>query len=189
MNIYTELTPNPQSIKFVIDEAVKSFPATDFQTAAQAQGSGLAEHLFVLSYVTGVYFGTDRLRRSFVTISKQENTRWEDVIQEIKQIIGDYLATDQAVVTLENIHASSVLETDDAVVIEIKKLIDNEIRPAVAGDGGDITFEGFEDGVVKVLLKGSCSGCPSSTITLRNGIEALLTRMVPQVKSVEAING
>jgi len=189
MNIYTELTPNPLSVKFVIEDYNQIFPAVDFQTAASAQNSGLAEHLFELNYVTGVYFGSDRLRRNFVTVSKQENTRWEDVIQEIKTIISEYLSTEKQVVTIEIEQKTTVLESDDEVVTEIKKLIDQEIRPAVAGDGGDITFESFEDGVVKLLLKGSCSGCPSSTITLKNGIEALLMRMVPQVKSVEAVNG
>lgn len=184
MNIYTELTPNPSSIKFITEDYPQSFPTYDFPTAESAEKSELAKNLFALNYVTGVMFSRDNFKRNFVTVSKTDDAKWETIIPEIKKVILDFLQTGNPLV-------EGYVETQQTygedVIDRIKSLIDNEIRPAVAMDGGDITFESFEDGVVKLHLKGSCSGCPSSLITLKQGIQALLTRMVPEVKSVEAM--
>jgi Fe-S cluster biogenesis protein NfuA len=184
MNIYTELTPNPSSLKFITEDYEKSFPTYDFPNLESAEKSELAKNLFALGYVTGVMFSKDHFKRNFVTISKTDDAKWENIIPEIKKVISEYLLTGKPLV---DGYEETQQNYGDDVIDKIKSLIDNEIRPAVAMDGGDITFEGFEDGVVKLHLKGSCSGCPSSLITLKQGIQALLTRMVPEVKSVEAI--
>ncbi len=184
MNIYTELTPNPSSIKFITEDYQQSFPTYDFPNAESAEKSELAKNLFSLNYVTGVMFSRDNFKRNFVTVSKTDDVKWENIIPEIKKVIHEFLETSKPLI--EGYEETQQTYGDD-IIDKIKSLIDNEIRPAVAMDGGDITFESFEDGVVKLHLKGSCSGCPSSLITLKQGIQALLTRMVPEVKSVEAI--
>ncbi len=184
MNIYTELTPNPSSIKFITEDYSQPFPIYDFPNPAAAEKSELAKNLFSLNYVTGVMFSRDNFKRNFVTVTKTEEAKWEDIIPEIKNVIYQFLETGKPLIEgFEEVQQTY----GDEVIDKIKSLIDNEIRPAVAMDGGDITFESFEDGVVKLHLKGSCSGCPSSLITLKQGIQALLTRMVPEVKSVEAL--
>ncbi len=184
MNIYTELTPNPSSIKFITEDYSKPFPTYDFPNAESAERSELAKKLFSLTYVSGVMFSRDNFKRNFVTVSKTEDSKWEQIIPEIKTVIHEFLTSGKPLI--EGYEEKQQTYGDD-LIDKIKSLIDNEIRPAVAMDGGDITFESFEDGVVKLHLKGSCSGCPSSLITLKQGIQALLTRMVPEVKSVEAL--
>jgi NFU1 iron-sulfur cluster scaffold homolog, mitochondrial len=181
MTIYTEVTPNPASLKFVVEQTLLASGTAEFTTAESAvDKSILAEKLFLYPFVTNVFIG-----RNFVTVSKTDAARWEDVIPVVKDEVKRVLAE----------HATVVVGTDyvvpsaegDAIVLRIQQIIEEQVRPAVAMDGGDIVYEGFEEGTVKLRLRGSCSGCPSSMLTLKAGIEGLLTRMVPEVKAVEAI--
>lgn len=182
MNIYTEVTPNPASLKFVVDRVILSGGAADFPDAASADsGSKLASKIFQHEFTRGVFFG-----RNFVTVTKDEKARWEDVIPAVKDEIRGFLQSGERVVETED--ALIAYDDADETTRSIIQVIEEQVRPAVAMDGGDITFESFEDGVVRLKLRGSCSGCPSSLVTLKQGIQSMLTRLFPdQVKSVEAV--
>jgi Fe-S cluster biogenesis protein NfuA len=179
MTLYTEITPNPHSLKFVATHILWSGTA-DFPDYKSAENSPFAKALFdQFNYVKGVFFSNN-----FITITKSEDTQWEEIIPPLRQSIIE-LIEKKTVIALHTDIETVTLE--DEVVQKIRQMIDEQVRPAVAMDGGDIIYEGFENGVVKLRLRGSCSGCPSSTFTLKAGIEALLTRMIPEVKAVEAV--
>jgi Fe-S cluster biogenesis protein NfuA len=181
MQLYTEVTPNPATLKFVSDTIFLSNGVADFPDSSSAEGSSpFASKLFLYPFVTGVFIG-----RNFVTVSKDDNARWEDVIPVVKQEIKTFVSDGGKFVEGEERVESASHE--DEVTAKIRQLIEDQVRPAVAMDGGDIAYEGFEDGVVKLKLRGSCSGCPSSMVTLKAGIENLLIRMVPEVRAVEAV--
>ncbi|MEQ6121357.1 NifU family protein [Reichenbachiella sp. MALMAid0571] len=184
-NIYFESNPNPNSLKFVANSML--LPAGeyyDYQNIESASNSELAQELFTYPFVNGVFFMSN-----FVTVSKEENVEWEEVKEGLKQHIKDYLESGKSVVK-EHIKPEVVQATQDSdIVTNIKNVLDEYIKPAVESDGGAIAFESFEEGTVKVVLQGSCSGCPSSTLTLKAGIENLLKRMIPEVENVEAVNG
>ena len=178
LQIYTEITPNPLSLKFVTEKILFS-GAADFPTKAEAETSPFASAVYQLSYVNGVFFSGN-----FVTVTKSDAANWEEVIPEIKDNIRKLIESNAFIAeSSQNGAGGDGTEAER----KIRMLIDEQVRPAVAMDGGDIIYEGFDDGVVKLKLRGSCSGCPSSTFTLKAGIEALLMRMVPEVKSVEAV--
>jgi NFU1 iron-sulfur cluster scaffold homolog, mitochondrial len=187
VNIYTERVPNPNSMKFVMnfmlckdENLIREY--TDVNATAD---SPLAEALFGFGFVKRVF-----ITKNFVTITKEEAVQWEDVSLELKNYIKTFL--DEGGVAIEGQDEEEEMkagaDTDSATVRQIKDILDEYIRPAVEGDGGAIMFHSFDEqsGKVKVLLQGSCSGCPSSTVTLKAGIENLLTRMVPEVKEVVA---
>ena len=180
--LYTEITPNPASLKFVSDKVVLPGKNADFPNPESAEDAPLARKLFEFAYVKGVFFG-----HNFVTVTKSEDKSWEEIIPTLKEAIKGFLESGEPV--MNNMASDAPVEAgdDDPVIRRIKQLLNDNIRPAVAMDGGDITFESFDEGTVKLRLQGSCSGCPSSTMTLKMGIEGLLTRMVPEVKQVEAI--
>ena len=180
--IYTEITPKPASLKFVADKVIHPSGSADFPDPESASEAPLAAKLFEFAYVAGVFIG-----HNFVTVTKVAEKQWEEVIPPLKQTIKAFLESGEP--ALLNIAApdTSADTEDDPTIRRIKQLLDENIRPAVAMDGGDITFESFQEGTVKLRLQGSCSGCPSSTMTLKMGIEGLLTRMVPEVKQVEAV--
>lgn len=182
MMIYTEITPNPASLKFVADRVLLSNGNADFPNQESAADSPLAMKLYEFAFVKGVFIG-----HNFVTVTKGEETKWEEVIPGVKNTLKAFLESGEPIVNNWNAEIPEDNGDDDPVIRRIKQLLNDNIRPAVAMDGGDITFEGFDDGIVKLRLQGSCSGCPSSTMTLKMGIEGLLTRMVPEVQSVEAI--
>lgn len=182
MMIYTEITPNPASLKFVADRVLLHNGNADFPNPESAADAPLALKLFEFAFVKGVFVG-----HNFVTVTKDDATKWEEVIPAVKNTLKAFLESGEPIVTNWETPDSEVEGDDDPVVRRIKQLLNDNIRPAVAMDGGDITYEGFDDGVVKLRLQGSCSGCPSSTVTLKMGIEGLLTRMVPEVQSVEAV--
>jgi Fe-S cluster biogenesis protein NfuA len=142
----------------------------------------MAKKLFQFRFVKSVFIG-----RNFVTVTKEEEFKWEELIPVVKDAIRIFIESGQAVVDKVSTGGSTASEDDTEVVRKIKQLIDENVRPAVAMDGGDIIFEGFEEGIVKLKMQGSCQGCPSSTATLKAGIQGLLTRMVPEVKEVQAI--
>jgi NFU1 iron-sulfur cluster scaffold homolog, mitochondrial len=186
VNIYTESNPNPNSMKFVINYMLVPDNTTfDFPDSESAAQSPLAQALFEFEYVKRVF-----LMNNFITITKDESVSWEEVMLPLKKFIKEYMEDDKPIFTAQKIEALKTEpsgEDDPEVVQKIKHLLEEYVRPAVESDGGAINFHSYHDGVVTVQLQGSCSGCPSSTITLKAGIENLLKRMLPEdVKQVVA---
>lgn len=188
--VYTELSPNPNSMKFVLNfELVPdglSFDYPSLESAlAEGTASPLASDLFQFPHVKRVFIASN-----FITITKDEAIAWEEVLRDTKQFIKIYFEENHPVFEERTIEKNTVIvdSRDSETVQKIKAALDQYVRPAVESDGGAINFHSFNEnsGVVKVLLQGSCSGCPSSTLTLKAGIENLLTRMVPDVKEVVA---
>ncbi|MDX2285025.1 MAG: NifU family protein [Bacteroidia bacterium] len=182
--IYTEITPNPASLKFVLDRVVLRHGSADFPSPGLAEESPLARKLFEYKFVERVFLGYN-----FITVTKSADFQWEEVIPAVKTFLKAWLASDQPIVTgsLAEAPAEEAGSEDDELTRRIKELLETHVRPAVAMDGGDIIYEDFREGTLWLKLQGSCSGCPSSTITLKRGIEGLVTRMVPEVKRVEAV--
>ena len=182
--IYTEITPNPASLKFVVPQTLLKSGSADFPSRDETEDAPLAYKLFDFKFVDRVF-----VSNNFITITKIDDFQWEDVIPVVKDFLKSYLSADQPIFAgkwLEQ-EASSAEVEDDELTQKIKSLLESHVRPAVAMDGGDIIYEDFQDGILRLRLQGSCSGCPSSTLTLKAGIEGLMTRMVPEVKSVEAV--
>ncbi len=182
VHLYMEANPNPNSLKFVAnfmlaDEGV-SF---DYPDAASAKDSQLALELFNFAAVQRVFIASN-----FVTVTKSEEVEWAEIQTVIRDHIKQYLESGRKVVELNFERDPLFDENDSETVKKIKGILDEYIRPAVEQDGGAIVFHSFHDGIVKVQLQGSCSGCPSSTVTLKAGIQNLLTRMLPEVREVEA---
>jgi Fe-S cluster biogenesis protein NfuA len=182
VHLYMEANPNPNSLKFVanfmlVDDGV-SF---DYPNQESAENSPLAQELFNFASVERVFVASN-----FVTVTKSESVEWAEIQTIIRDHIKSYLEAGKKVVNAKFDKDPLFDENDSEVVKKIKGILDEYIRPAVEQDGGAIVFHSFQDGVVKVLLQGSCSGCPSSTVTLKAGIQNLLTRMLPEVKEVEA---
>ena len=189
MFIQTEATPNPATLKFLPGREVLNEGTADFRDAETARSvSPLAGRLFDIKGVTGVFFGYD-----FITVSK-DDTDWQHMKPAILGTIMEHFMSNQPVMAgTDPAPESSETEEfydsqDEEIVLTIKELLDTRVRPAVAQDGGDITFRGFENGVVFLHMKGSCAGCPSSTATLKHGIENLLRHFVPEVQQVEQIS-
>ncbi len=188
--IYTEQTPNPESLKFVTNKMLYSGTA-DFRTRDLAdQYSPLAAALFDLPYVKSVY-----ICNNFITLTKELNYAWEDLMIRTKDFIKQYLADDKPIILEGFTEAMAAVEAeqhaaiqysvdDEELVKKIRELIDTYVKPAVEMDGGNIEFKAYHDGIVTLTMQGACSGCPSSTVTLKSGIEAMLKRMVPQVREV-----
>ncbi len=180
MFIQTEETPNPATLKFLPGRTVMEAGTADFPAAEAAKRSPLAEHLFGLAGVTGVFLGSD-----FITVTKGGDRDWYLMKPAILGVIMEHFAAGRPVLVDDaDAPADAVAEEDDEVVAQIKELLDTRVRPAVAQDGGDIIFQGFENGVVYLHLQGSCSGCPSSTVTLKMGIENMLRHYIPEVVEV-----
>ena len=193
VTIYAEMTPNPASMKFVANKHILIDATVNFFSQAEAKGySPLAEELFNFPFVKGVFISAN-----FVTITKMETLNWDFVLMDLREFLKNWLTEGKDVLIRmpepkpiestkvdmpKKVYAPS--EFDQAIV----DLLDEYIRPAVEGDGGAIDFRSYEDGVVTVLLKGSCAGCPSSTATLKGGIEMLLKQYIPEITSVVAEN-
>jgi Fe-S cluster biogenesis protein NfuA len=184
MFIQTEQTPNPATLKFLPGCAVMESGTANFTDPRSASRSPLAERLFALPEVTGVFLGAD-----FITITKTGDSDWHQLKPAVLAAIMEHLTAGRPVVTGESATASDPgpAEEDDEVVSQIKELLETRVRPAVAMDGGDITFEDYEDGIVYLHMQGSCSGCPSSTATLKAGIENMLRHYIPEIVEVRAI--
>lgn len=178
VNIYAEATPNPGSMKFVVNRMICPNESVDFRNAADVKGSPLAKALFEFPYVQGIF-----IMNNFITITRVDGQNWNEVIPELRDFIKSYIESGKEIIEKK---AELSEEEETEVIHKIKKLLDDHVRPAVEMDGGAIDFKKFEHGVVTVTMKGSCSGCPSSTLTLKAGIENLLKRMVPEVEAVEA---
>lgn len=183
IHIYLESNPNPNSLKFVLNEVmVPEGMSFDFPTAESAKEAPLALELFSYPFVNRVFYMSN-----FVTVTKNENTEWIEVQDTIKNHIKDFLESGKLILDKKAPESAEQGE-DSETVKKIKTILDEYIKPAVEQDGGAITFHSFIEGVVTVTLQGSCSGCPSSTITLKAGIENLFKKMMPdEVKSVEAL--
>ncbi len=184
MFIQTEPTPNPATLKFLPGREVMGTGTANFTDAGAASASPLAERLFAVPGVSGVFFGSD-----FITVTKDEESDWYRLKPEILGVIMEHFTSGAPVIRAgaEAPTAGGEDEDDDEIVLQIKELLETRVRPAVAQDGGDIIFHGFEDGVVYLHMQGSCSGCPSSTATLKAGIENMLRHYVPEVQEVRAI--
>jgi NFU1 iron-sulfur cluster scaffold homolog, mitochondrial len=183
VSIYMEANPNPNSMKFVANfMLVPEGTSFDYSDIDSTSNSPIAQALFDKEYVARVF-----VMSNFITVTKKDNTEWFEIQNEIRDFIKVWLEDENPVVIKDEVlDVPANAENATEVEIKIKMILDEYIRPAVEQDGGAIQLHSFQDGVVKVLLQGSCSGCPSSTITLKAGIENLLKRMVPEVQSVEA---
>ena len=188
ISIYTEMTPNPETMKFVANKLLYPGKSIDFQDETSALPSPLAMELFTFPFIKSVFIASN-----FVTLTRTSDTEnWQDVIPSIKQFLKNYLEEGKAIINEDEIAArktesSNEVSADDGDVVKrIKELLENYVKPAVEMDGGAIQFKSYEDGKVNLMLQGSCSGCPSSMITLKAGIEGMMKRMIPEVKEVVA---
>ena len=188
--LYTEQTPNPESLKFVTNRMLYKGTADFREEELAREWSPLGSALFDLPYVKGVY-----ICNNFVTITKEFNYAWDDIMLKLKDFIKKYIqdggeilkdgfAEAMAKIEAERGASYEYSEDEAEIVNRIRELIDTYVKPAVEMDGGNIEFKSFQDGIVTVILQGSCSGCPSSTVTLKAGIEGMLKRMVPEVREV-----
>jgi Fe-S cluster biogenesis protein NfuA len=183
MFIQTETTPNPATLKFLPGQAVLDLGTADFPSADTAGKSPLARRLFAVSGVTGVFLGTD-----FVTVTKDAGSEWQFIKPAILGAIMEHFQSGAPAIEGEQAAAHMAHDgPDGGIVAQIKELLDTRVRPAVAQDGGDITFHGFDRGVVYLNMKGACAGCPSSTLTLKMGIENLLRHYIPEVTEVRPV--
>jgi Fe-S cluster biogenesis protein NfuA len=185
MFIQTESTPNPATLKFLPGQTVLEIGTADFPSIEGAEGSPLAARIFGVTGVAGVFFGQD-----FVTVTKEDPIEWDHIKPAILGAIMEHFQSGQPVMaggaSARSGHAEHTGE-DGAIVGQIKELLDTRVRPAVAQDGGDITFHGFDRGVVYLHMQGACAGCPSSTLTLKMGIENLLRHYIPEVTEVRPV--
>jgi NFU1 iron-sulfur cluster scaffold homolog, mitochondrial len=187
ISIYTEMTPNPETMKFVANKLLYPGKSIDFPDVETAKPSPLATELFGFPFIKSVFIASN-----FVTLTKTADTDWADVIPAIRQFLKEYLEESKAVINEDELSAvkqtssNEVSADDEDVVKRVKELLENYVKPAVEMDGGAIQFRSYNDGVVNLMLQGSCSGCPSSMITLKAGIEGMMKRMIPEVKEVIA---
>lgn len=192
--IYAESTPNPSTMKFVANRLLITEGATaEYKNISESKGSPLAKELFAFSFVKSLFISSN-----FISITKTDAVSWEDITLELREFLKNYLSEDKVVISelpSKEVHTDSSFKNTTTVFTEhaapstetehkIIEVLEQYVRPAVEQDGGLITFKSYKDGIVTVILKGSCSGCPSSTITLKAGIEGLLKRMVPGVTEV-----
>ena len=186
MFIQTETTPNPATLKFLPGETVLGNGTADFPDADRAAASPLARRIFAVPGVTGVFLGSD-----FVTVTKSDAAIWDQIKPSILGAIMDHFQSGDAVMAQSQAAATGGHADHDGpdaeIVGQIKELLDTRVRPAVAQDGGDITFHGFDRGVVYLHMQGACAGCPSSTLTLKMGIENLLRHYIPEVTEVRPV--
>ena len=179
MFVQTELTPNPNSLKFLPGKKVSKNGSFEI-TKKDETSNELIKNLFSISGVESIYLGKD-----FISVNKFEKANWDELKHIIVSLINDFYSTGKEYVVEKNLNEET--ENLDELETRIIKILDQKIRPAVAKDGGDIKFKEFKNGIVRVQLQGSCSGCPSSTMTLKQGVQNLLCHYIPEVKQVEAI--
>jgi Fe-S cluster biogenesis protein NfuA len=185
MFIETEDTPNPATLKFLPGRYVMETATADFASPASAARSPLASALFDLPGVARVFLGVD-----FITVTKTGDTVWQSLKPQVLAAIMDHFVAGRPVIEGDADEAldEDIAPEDQEIVEQIKELLDTRVRPAVAGDGGDIVFRGYRDGVVRLHMQGACSGCPSSRATLKHGIENMLRHYVPEVVAVEQVD-
>lgn len=187
ISIYTEMTPNPETMKFVANKLLYPGKSIDFPDASTAEPSALAQELFGFPFVKAVFIASN-----FITLTRTTpDTEWQEVIPSIRQFLKEYLEEGKPVVDESKVpeikNDEVVLSGDESDVVKrIQEILENYVKPAVEMDGGAIQFKSFKDGKVNLVLQGSCSGCPSSMITLKAGIEGMMKRMIPEVQEVVA---
>jgi Fe-S cluster biogenesis protein NfuA len=187
ISIYTEMTPNPETMKFVANKLLYPGKSIDFSEVENAKPSPLAVELFGFPFIKAVFIASN-----FITLTKTADTDWADVIPSLRQFLKEYLEegkvviNEEEVVTMKQESSNTVSADDDDVVKRIKELLENYVKPAVEMDGGAIQFKSYSEGTVNLMMQGSCSGCPSSMITLKAGIEGMMKRMIPEVREVVA---
>jgi len=179
MFVQTEITPNPNSLKFLPGKIVSKSGSFEVNREEETNNE-LVKNLLSVKGIEGIFLGKD-----FISINKYNDIPWDDIKHIVISLINDFYSSGNEYVIDKSLIAEE--ETSDELEKRIKKLLNEKIRPAVARDGGDIKFKEFKNGIVKVELQGSCSGCPSSTLTLKQGVQNLLCHYVPEVKSVEAV--
>jgi len=183
MFIQTENTPNPATLKFLPGKTVIEDGTANFADSEDAGRSPLATRLFAIDGVAGVFLGSD-----FVTVTKTDDKDWDVLRPQILGGIMEHYQSGRPVLEDAAGESDGAVADDDPIVQQIKELIDTRVRPAVAQDGGDIIFKGFEEGIVSLHMQGACAGCPSSTATLKHGIENMLRYYVPEVQEVRAVD-
>ena len=187
--IYAEATPNPSTMKFVANILLLPENSVEYTDASETEGSPLATELFKMDFVRSIY-----ICNNFITIAKKEFTSWSEIIPQVREFLKAWIDEGKDIVAFlpakKEVQIPTSVADINAAGVEgqIMDILDEYVRPAVEGDGGEISFVSYEDGKVTVRLAGSCSGCPSSTVTLKNGIEHLLKKMVPGVQEVVAEN-
>jgi Fe-S cluster biogenesis protein NfuA len=188
VSIYTEMTPNPETMKFVANKLLYPGKSLDIADESLAAASPLAKELFSFPFIKSVFVASN-----FITITKSVETEdWQDVIPTVKTFLKEYLEAGGIVVNEDEVAkikqeaTNTVHADDDDIVKRVKELLENYVKPAVEMDGGAIQFKSYNDGIVNLMLQGSCSGCPSSMVTLKAGIEGMMKRMIPEVKEVVA---
>jgi Fe-S cluster biogenesis protein NfuA len=182
MFIQTEETPNPATLKFIPGRTVMPEGTADFRNAEAGERSPLARSLFAINGIEGIFLGSD-----FVTVTKSAASDWFTIKPAILAAIMDHFTSGQAVMEPADGTTAAEASDDNEIVVQIKELLDTRVRPAVAQDGGDIVFHSFDQGVVYLHMQGSCAGCPSSTATLKAGIENMLRHYIPEVLEVRAV--
>lgn len=179
IKIHTEGTPNPNALKFVLDKNIIDNGSANFTDKSKSKDSPLAEKLFTIQPVEEVFLG-----KNFITISKNSNTNWDEIYDKIIDTINKHFESGEPVLlkikTKGETHWNEVEQ-------KIHDILDNHIRPAVASDGGDVIFDSFKDGILRLHLQGSCSSCPSSVMTLKSGIESMLKKAIPELKEVISV--
>ncbi len=183
MLVETVETPNPNSLKFIPNMTVSEIgPVEIFKDKKEDKKIPLANNILAIEGVTSIFFGDD-----FISVNKKEPVKWDDLKPGIISEINDFYSKGNKVVLKKKLENNDQQKEESEVVTKIKEVLESKIRPAVARDGGDIKFKSFNDGIVTVELQGSCSGCPSSIVTLKKGVENMLKHYVPEVNSVESI--
>lgn len=183
MFIQTETTPNPNAVKFIPGNDVSTVQSFDFRTPEEAMAiSPLARMIFEIGDVTGVYLGSD-----FISVTKDDSADWGMIKPRVLATIMDHAISGLPVVDVDVVKQKQVSAEADPIVAKIIEILDERVRPAVANDGGDIIFDRFEDGVLYLHLRGACSGCPSATVTLKQGIESMMQHFVPEVQEVRQV--
>lgn len=191
VSIYTEATPNPSNMKFVVNKMLYSRKSIEFKSPKEVKGrSPFADALFELSGVKSLF-----ISNNYVTVAKVDDMEWIEMIAEIKEFVRNYLQEEMPLMneeTIEEVSATEVsvtneaLADDDEIVVRIKEILTKYVQPAVETDGGSIVYRSFNDGILTLSMQGACAGCPSSTITLKAGIENMMRRSIPEVKEVVA---
>ncbi len=180
--VYTESNPNPNSMKFVVNyELLPPSSSVEYANKEEASESPLSTELFGFEPVERVF-----ITSNFITLNKRPEAEWQELAPQIRNHIKSYLESGRNVVSISEAMNSEIIPMEDELEKKIQSVLEEYVKPAVEMDGGAIVFKSFDEGTLKVQLKGSCSGCPSSTLTLKSGIENLMKRMVPEVQTVEA---
>jgi Fe-S cluster biogenesis protein NfuA len=184
ITVYAEQTPNPEALKFVTNQIISRGGSFDFAEQPTIERSPMAHELFKFDFVKGIFIAQD-----YITVTKVADRNWAELLPILRKFIKDYISAGNVVVTdalMSEMPSFAPEDADNETVTKIKEILANNVRPVVEGDGGMIDYKSFVDGIVTLSLRGSCSGCPSSTVTLKNGIEALMKRLIPEVKEVVA---